>query len=134
MRNFNEGINSLINVGLDGLTEANKLYVWLCDLAESDLGPTDVLASATHTSGTTVLNVTGLTCSARTVDLGGPFSFPEVVGSPKSVAISTKAPTTGGSLLVAVQDINAGAVLNLATNGPVSVDALSILFAYQGEV
>jgi len=134
MRNFNEGVKVLVENGLDGLPVANKLWFVLCDQAEADTDPTMAWANLTRTAGTTTNSATGLTCVARQVVLGAITwtGAGNIVGSPKSILVLTADPA-GATKLVAQQDINAGAAVNLATNSGYVCDGLTIKVAYDGE-
>lgn len=132
MRNFNEGVNAVVNSGLAGLPTANKLYVILIDQQESDLDPTMTFASITQTSGTASFFKTGATSAARTIDLGA-FTWTEITPT-TSRAIAVLTDAVGGSpKLLAVQNLTDGSAWNTTTAGPPIVDDLSIKVAYQGE-
>jgi len=129
LRNFAEGMDALVNSGLDGLPTANKLYIWLCSQAEADVTAATVLAGLTKV-GTTVAGKTGLSSSSRVVDLGSADFSAETSGSVKSVVVSTDDPGTAGSKALAIQDLNGGTAINLATATGLIVDDLSIQIGY----
>lgn len=132
MRNFNEGVDQLVNTGLDGLATANKLYVMLCDQQESDVDPTMTFSSLTQTATTASFSKTSATSSSRTVDLGA-FTWTETTPTTsRSVVILTK--DTGASpKAIAIQNLSDGAAWNCVTLGPPIVDDLSFKVGYQGE-
>lgn len=132
MRNFNEGVDVLVNSGLAGLPTANKLYVILCDQQESDLDPTTVFASITQTATTAAFSKTSCASASRVVDLGA-FTWTETTPTTsRSIVILTNA--TGSSpKLVAIQNLTDGSAWNATTAGPPIVDDLSFKVAYQGE-
>ena len=130
MRNFAEGIDDAVNAWLAGLPTANTLHCWLIAEAEADVtADTTVLADLTQ-GGTTVVAAGSLSCASRIVDLGELDFSAETSGSVKAVAVSDDDPGNAGAKLVAVQDLNAGSAINLATANGVVVDDLSIQFGY----
>jgi hypothetical protein len=130
-RVFDEGIDDAGNAWLASLPTPNKLYIWLCDEEETDVSTTDVLADLTQTAGSSVKSVTGLTCSARIIDLGvgGIFDWTELTGTPRSFVVSTDDPATPGAKLVLLQDIDGGATVAL----PFPIDGVTVRLSYDGE-
>ena len=129
MRNFNEGVDVLLNNGLDGLTVANKLWAWMCSShAEADVTPTNVKADLTKVG--TAIGVTGRSSASRIIDLGALDFSATVTGTAKSVVVSTDDPANAGAKLVAIQDLNGGAAVDLAAVNGVIVDDLSIAVDY----
>lgn len=117
----------LLNVGLDGLPTANKLWAWLCSShAEADVTPTNVMANLTKVGN--AKSNTARTSSSRIIDCGA-FDFSDVLtGTAKSVVVSTDDPANAGAKIIAIQDLNAGAAVNLSTG--IIVDDLSIQVGY----
>lgn len=133
MKNFNEGMDLWGNSGLAGFPTANKVWLYLCDLAEADVAVTDTISTLTKTSGTSVKSKTGVTCSSRLADLGGPHTWTETAGSPKSVVAATNDPAVGGAKAIAILDINGGSALNLASASPFTLAGWTLRLAYEGE-
>jgi hypothetical protein len=133
MKNFEEGVDLLVNVGLDGLPAANTLYAWLCDQNEAAAAVTDTRAgdTLTQTAGTAVKTIGSLTSSARIVDLGAIDWSTETSGTPKSIVVTTKTKSDAAGKYLAIVDINGGATVDLSSG--YVCDGLSFKILYDGE-
>jgi len=130
VRNFNEGTDYLILNGLVGLTTTRKLFHWPCAQAEADVDPTATFVGGQCVQvGSTVVTTGTLSSANRVVDAGAVDLTALASGSVKSVVGTTKTPGSG-ALYLAIQDINGGAAVNAATQGPIIVDDLSYAFFY----
>ena len=129
MKNFDEGTDALLNDGLAGLATADTLHAWLAAEAEADVTPTSVLADLTQV-GTTVVAAGTLASASRIIDLGELDFSAETSGSVKSVVVSTDDPGNAGAKILAIQDLDGGSAIDLATASGLIVDDLSIEVGY----
>lgn len=132
MQNFNEGVDVLENVGLDGLPTANKLWVMLCDQQESDTDPTMTFASLTQTAATARFSKTAATSASRIISLGA-FTWTEATPTTSRSVVIMTADVGSSPKIVAIQNLTDGSAWDTTVLGPVIVDALSIKVGYQDE-
>jgi hypothetical protein len=128
MRDFNEGIDVLLNVGLDGMPVANKLWAWLATNTEASVSPTTVRSGLTKVG--TALSVTGRSSVSRIIDLGLLDFSASNSGTIASVVVSTDDPAVGTAKVIVIQDVNGGATLDLAVTNGLIVDDLSFAVDY----
>ena len=88
--------------------------------------PTNVKADLTFVGN--VKSNTSRTSSSRIIDCGA-FDFSDVLtGTAKSVVLLTDDPANAGAKIIAIQDLNAGAAVNLSLG--IIVDDISIKAGY----
>ncbi len=130
MKNNNTSTDAMVGAYLTAL--GNDLYFVMIEENEASYDVTDEWTDLTQV-GTQAIHRTSLACTDREIDCGAAMVFTAVAaGQVRAVAVLTNA-TASSPLVLAVQDINGGAVFDMDTYGPLVVDSLVLRFFYEGE-